>query len=193
MGTPNFYNKNASKHFIIQGEWEDEEGNTHQWDSWEWDNQRTEIALGLKRSHGYDLLSKKYDNDRNFGGQFLAEKSASKYVGDASFIVCIKPIIRSGYYAHANLDYEIELHTGQLTLDYLEEGYDTIRDEVYDEILWYTDNVGLAKIHTPHVMLWIETVVSNLIDELEGFFTTVSEGYIRTAVASNGEAFYEKA
>lgn len=104
MGTANFYNKNASKYFII--ETDDEENDDLDFVIDDIKNSFEELANNSKRDVYFGKID--FDNNRNFSGQALCSYSDSFTFCNSNLEVNIIPIIRSGYYTGANLDYDID-------------------------------------------------------------------------------------
>ncbi len=184
MGTANFYNKNASKYFIIENNSGDEEEN-------DFDDTLDLTIDGLKESFQELANESKrdvyfgkidFDDNRNFSGQALCKYSDSFTFCNSNLEVSIIPIIRSGYYTGANLDYDIEFK-----IDYDE--YTEI-SEVINHIREYGSNV--FKLNIGNCEKRLNELESNMINEVEKVFADFTEQYQCIGRFSNGEALYEK-
>lgn len=166
MGTANFYNKNASHTFVRELETE-----------FDYDMFKEDIYHTFKHHNYHVFNGKNYrrpESDlRSFPSIIVASKSKYKIYNDVELIITINVILRSGYYQHANLDWELAKELPVLS-DY-----------------YY--NIGLAKIHEPYAELWAENAENELIEETEKIFKDLTEPYNVSARFSNGEAFYTKA
>ena len=177
MSTPNFMNVNASKYFVLEIE-----------DDFEFDIQK-ECLQGYLSEHGYTEENGHPNNDnRSYPSVMVASKSIEKTIADNPIEVSINVVIRSGYYAHVNLDWEIQIETGT----------DNFCDEIPEE-KWiaeefeYDFSVGFSKIQSKNVMNFIHKSIEELVEETENHLSKLTETYVRTALFSNGEAIYEKA
>ena len=99
MGTSNFYNKNAKDIYaVLMNEYENDE---HVYpDEWHCDDLIDNATYELE-SKGYDKVGE-WNNDRNFSGKILAEKTIYKSFGDVEVGFTIKAILRTGYYNGSN-------------------------------------------------------------------------------------------
>lgn len=178
MGTPNFMNKNASKHFVLEFE-----------DDIEFDIQKENFQDFLMEN-GFDVDdSTPQDDNRSYPSICIASKSIEKTIADNNIEVIIHVIIRSGYYAGVNLDWDIQIETDNSSF-YNE---DVTPDQVFDDFIDLQFSEGFAKIQSKNVVKWIYKTIPTLIEEVETIYENVSETYNRVAVFSNGEAIYEKA
>jgi len=96
MSAQNFYNKNASKIYAFEAEedyeYEDVKSNMF----YEVEKQAKEKKIDFYKLN-------KCDNDRNYGGvQFFELIVADKYI--------LTGVVRSGYYAGGNFDFELEAY-----------------------------------------------------------------------------------
>ena len=183
MGTSNFYNKNAKDIYaVLMNEYENDE---HVYpDEWQCDDLIDNTTCELE-SKGYYKVGKR-DNDRNFSGLILAEKTISKSFGDVEVGFTIKAFLRSGYYDGANLDWEI--------YDYNNEEYDW--DKITDSIEYYIEdsydmNRGMQKIQLEHAKNWMRYEVEKEINILENFYQEICQHKLGVAARfSNGETIY---
>lgn len=91
MSAPNFYNANASKIFMISCD-----------DEFSYQDTKDNVLDELE-SLGWEPIDQ-WDSERNYPGCIFSEKSKKASIGKFWVDVTVKAIIRSGYYANANLD-----------------------------------------------------------------------------------------
>ena len=146
MSTANFVKKNASKYYAVETEE---------------DYQYGDLVMNLQT----EFKSEKdlWDSDRNYGGHIIAqvEKEFGKWAVEFDII------IRSGYYAGVNLDWECRII------------------DVEERTENYLGEIKLPK----RIQSWID----NRIKKIEKVFADYSTPLICTARFSNGEAMYAKA
>lgn len=194
MGAPNFCVRNASEHFIVQ--YPEDENPFFREDFI--DNLKYEINQAFKDCL-VDVDWSIDDMERSYPAeQFcLIRSGITGYKQD--YAVLLKPVIRSGYYDHAVLDWECvyenpegdeyeydlkrEEHRGYL--------YPGILENLEEDLAVDYDNRGLGKIHAPHLLAKLEKKQKALVERLENIFKEHTERYRCVGVASNGEAFYE--
>ncbi len=179
MGTANFYSK-ASKVYVLECEEDCED--------FFFDDAKLNAKSEL-RAIGYHIEDRdKYDGNRNFSGIILGHKYETKTYGGVEFGWKVTAYIRSGYYAHANLDYEIEA-----VIDGSDSGSDSVEiTEVIKELQYSLNNNGLAAIIAPKVERYLDTWREQLLSEVDEIFTQQTTPVVRVATFSNGEAVYEK-
>lgn len=177
MSTPNFANNNASKYFVLEIE-----------DDFEYDMQK-ECIQDYLSEHGYEQMdSRPHNENRSYPAVIIAQKSMEKSFGDYTIEVIISVLIRSGYYAGVNLDWEIEIATP----------YDNFHDEIPEKD-WIIDEFeneeysrGFGTIQSKNVLNFIDKAIIKLSEETEEHLGKLTETYVRTALFSNGEAMYQK-
>lgn len=114
MGAPNFALRNAKRYFIIE---EPEDA-----DYWFWNDAKEDLT-NMARERGFEWLEndewkkqieRKSDICRDYCAEalpvFTEEEFMDRY--DNTWNVTLVPLVRSGYYAHACLDYYIKLNAG---------------------------------------------------------------------------------
>lgn len=179
MGTANFLNKNASSVFIVAIEPED---------SFMAEETAALIATDLEQRLGYDDvvdfdLSPQEDY-RNFPARVLGTKVVSESINGVDAQVTIRCIMRGGYYAHANLDYEIDVsvETGEYTFEHpgLHEYRSTCK-------LYNISILGSIE----EAYKWVDSKVIELTEELEAYYREVSQECRSIGPFSNGEVIYE--
>lgn len=159
-------------------------------ESWEWDELEENLRDILSELEGFEDINRK-DHSRNYADTFLGSVSKSKSWGDAEFTVSILPVMTSAYYEGATLDFKIEITTVNDTYDYNEESIGDILFNGFDDYYIYL-NRGLASIFKKYAEVWIEETVTELSEEVEKVFETVSSHKLKNLGSfSNGEAVYE--
>ena len=178
MGTPNFMNKNASKHFVLEIE-----------DDFEYDMQK-ECLQEILGEEGFneENFTPQEDN-RSYPSICIASKSIDRVIAGNDIRVTILAIVRSGYYAAINLDWDIQIETD--CCSYYNENVEA--DQIEGDFCDLGYSEGFAKIQSKNVVNWIDKTIPTMIEELEAIYERVSEKYNCVAVFSNGEAIYEKA
>lgn len=170
MGTSNFHNVNASKIYAC--------------------------SIGENDSRFYDFEELKeqviymLENNKNYFEGFDVKDShelrsyPSNVVGSLSktknnLRVTISAVIRSGYYAGANLDWIIEY----------EENGDSFEKlpELVQFVLKCNEKVKKSDIK------WLETTGEKLIKQMESIFAKISDPLVVAARFSNGETMYARA
>ena len=174
MSTRNFYNKNASYIYMVKSE-----------DEWSQYNICESVCERLK-SKGWEPSG---GYDRKADGEIFAEKTVRVRIGRYCYVnVCMLAIIRSGYFADANLEWTLEIDGKS----YDKGEYDEV--EAYDTLLdWFCPNTGFCKIQTKNLLRKINKAIDEMADELESVYEECSEPLVCIGVFSNGEALYQKA
>lgn len=154
MSAPNFYKKNASKYFVIE-----DRGQFYSLDS-------IVDYLMPDLSKARYTLSDGTTNDRNYPGIYVAEKVLTFW---DCWTLTVNVILRSGYYAHDNLDWEIFVE----------------RDSY--------NNYGVGDHEDFDLPRTIQNAVNNEVERLEKIFAKLSTVYTLKGIFSNGEAIYDPA
>ena len=202
MGTNNFYYRNTSKAFVICENYEqpvlDDDGNetdettTVCPESWECEDELENITSSLKEQkgkfeyHKYTDLRSEHEN-RNFPSTYIGTLYTTKNYGDIQCEVEINCFARSGYYEAACLDYETKI-----TVDN-ESFYDETPD-MLDIFLSCSPkfNNGMLKIQGGNCEKWCDKTQSEMKEQIEKVFESVSNTYRKVGSFSNGETIYEK-
>lgn len=174
MSAPNFYNANASKIFMVSCD-----------DEFSYDDAKDNVFYDLK-SLGWNRIDK-WDGERNYSGCMFSEKSKRVSIGKFWVDVTVRAIIRSGYFADANFDWDIEIDGTEYDLECYDES------EALDSLessYEYWDNPGFCKIQAKNLVKKVEKAVSELSEELESVYDKYTEKLIRIGIFSNGEAIY---
>jgi hypothetical protein len=172
MATANFYNKNASKIFAAEIE-----------EEWDYRDLVDNIQYALEDWSDEDKPS----SDRE--GTVIAEKTLRGAYAGCDVSVTVRAVVRSGYYAGVNVDWEVEYAVGHHSdEEMLEEYY--ISDEI-ENYGW--TNRGMAVMQAPNVTKFWERSVKALSGELEDKLTEYTTPLVVTARFSNGETMYAHA
>jgi hypothetical protein len=174
MATSNFYNKNASKIFASEIE-----------NEFDYDDLIDNVSYDIQDKHNsYYVTNKKYIDNGRYLKYSLVESVS--YKDDTLIEVFINPIIRSGYYSGANLDYEYEYYFEG------EEVYDPADIQDYLEYrLGYSEKKA-TKISDSRFKR-LERIKNKLSKQLENIYESHTTPLVVTARFSNGETIYSKA
>lgn len=174
MSTRNFCNKNASRIYALKAE-----------DEWCYYDVCESIRERLKSkswepSGGYD---------RKADGERIAEKTVEIRIGRHFFVdVRMIAVIRSGYFADANLDWTLEIDGKS----YDKGEYDDV--EAYDTLMdWFYPNTGFCKMQENNLQRKVNEAIGEMAYELESVYAECSEPLVCVGVFGNGEALYERA
>ena len=196
MSTPNFYKKDASLYYVFCPEpytGEDEDGNeiTIEPDENDYDCFIENTIEHLHEALGKDFSENskpEYTDDRNYGGRYLGMYDVQKDYAGISCEVILNPLVRSAYYQGCNLDFEIRIIVGNTEFDELPEVFD-----ILDEMRYSSDqNSGICAMTAPKAWTWLDNTLDAMKTKLEKVFAECTETYRCVAVASNGQAMYEK-
>lgn len=182
MGTANFYSKNATHIFAAELA-----------DEWAWNDLCTNLQMSLS-----DLADKGYryfDEDGNHKeqGKIVSEiHTETKSFGGIEFSLRLEVVVRSGYYAGANLDWELYVDHSHDCEEWDEVEVDEIFEEAYPE----TDcpeEQELIETNVPLAESWLQQEKDKLVTEVEKIFRWYATPLGVVGRGSNGVAFYEKA
>ena len=124
---------------------------------------------------------------RSYPSTALADVQSSKEFGDVYCEVKVICFMTSGYYEGATLDWKVEYCDGS-------DWFDSADDIAFETGCNTEMNAGLAKIQTANAQTWAENKVNEMVERIEAIYAQHSEHQLKCiGVASNGEAFYEKA
>jgi len=198
MGAPNFALRNAKRYFIIE---EPEDA-----DYWFWNDAKEDITNIAVDKHGFqwlenDDLRKEIERGDSLSRSYCAE-TLQCYVEQEykdklgnTWRAMLVPMLRSGYYTGAWLDFYISLHSP-------DETYTLIGQDVYE-----TKYVGAfvedycewdsqyGDYYTTDDMVTIGLQLTRLVEQLESTFYEWAEDcgideYAKVWQGSNGEAGY---
>ena len=150
MATSNFHNVNASHIFAVELQ-----------DEWEYDDLVSNLGFELDTHADYSIYGKSDPHElRSFPSKSLGSFSNSFSIGDDEVEVYVTPVIRSGYYEGANLDWHVRYYVNGS------------EDESYES----------------HPR--IQTLVDTYVDYIEKIYSQYSQPLGVTARFSNGETIY---
>lgn len=180
MSAPNFYAK-SGKYFAIEIESED---------GYEIDDAIENITAefeAIKRPKIYTEQVDEHDGDRNYPGRAFLKLGLVNEREDIQTTAAL--VVRSGYYAHANIDIDVQVYDGY-SGDHIEPDELTV-DDVKSILQGYHDRTVTDK-QAAATLRRIQrdcATLDNLAGQLLKEYTTP---LIRTALFSNGEAIYER-
>jgi len=174
MATSNFYNENASRIFAAEIE--------EEWDY-------TDLIEGLE--YRLDELEESFCSGR--AGNWIENNSkvldyslnkSFDYKDGTSVECVIHPIIRSGYYSGANLDWVYEFYIDGSEVETPQD----IKDYLID-----FENYSLCKAHKVSESRFrrLENIKEFLTQKLEKIYADYTTPLIVVARFSNGETLYE--
>ena len=185
MSTANFYIKNAYGYYIVS----DHDG----------DDTKTVLENIQENGKwdGWDVVNK-WNRPGGWDEKTILSRSHMVYVVSG---FCqsmeIEIVFRPGYYASGVLDWDLHVdwYIGSLT-DYKDEDEfaDAIVESARLDLLDQGWNDGLWAIHKGRIREAIQKGIRDAIERAEDFCKSNSVAKLRClGVASNGEAFYERA
>jgi hypothetical protein len=196
MGAPNFGRGNASKiytmffpteEFVLNEDGEEtEELEYIHPELDEIEEGIADIKWQLKELH---YGSHSGSDRRNDGETFLVNLKQYKNYGDLEAYVEIYCFLEHGYHEGARLDWRINLGFNNSDFD------DEIDlSQIQDEYGYSSDlSVGLQKILSPKVLVWLEKTKQEMIEKVEDVYDEVSGLKLKLdGVFSNGEAIYSE-
>lgn len=185
MSTPNFYNKNAD--FIYACEFTDDFAYD---DLLEYLRQSFRSAASnpkVKPIADFEEAQDTWEPDynRSYPVRIIAwVSSETRRYQHCEVFLSANIIVRSGYYAGANLDYEIAFHI---------DGTEYQEDDL-DEVCLYSELPGTRRAYQLALAKkWFDRMYGRFTDAIEEVFAGFSTPLRLVARASNGEAIYEKA
>lgn len=172
MATSNFHNVNASNIFACSLETE-----------FDYEDLKDNLNYEFKNNPDWYDGNKSDPNElRSFPSHVLGSLTKDFSYKDFSLEVWVSPVIRSGYYAGANLDWNAH---------YFIDGDEIEIDNVEVE-LGYLNNFTPAKIkrYAPLILKKAEKLRDELVSVTEEIFSNYSDKLGVTARFSNGETLY---
>lgn len=188
MSTANFYTKNTGYTYACDIE-----------DDFAYDDLIEELRFAFRsvaedpRQKAIACFEEVYDTWessglRSYPGRVIAwVESERKSYRDFDAFLSAHIIVRSGYYAGANLDYDLRfLLDGEEISEELEE------DDI-DEVCLCSELPGTRRAYRLALARkWFDRACGPFTDAIEAIFTRYSTPLRLAARLSNGEAFYEK-
>lgn len=212
MGTCNFSVTNAQSIYAILSTYECEDENcnvTEQYkDEFDWSCDTENIQYHGEESGLFPFSSDKWNRALNgrevCGSEGKWEtygKKGTAWTTETQIESVI--VLRSGYYEHANLDYDINI-TDCKGNEYLLSDYDDLGDllddylsNLEDIVEWYGYdhgwNVGTFKMHRKNIDKWLTNRILAEIEKCEQFCKEMCEVELGVAARfSNGETWYTR-
>jgi len=184
MSTVNFDDRDASKIFVCELE-----------NEFDYDDAISNIQSALEEKFKDSYLEKDHhDRDsrelRSYPSRMIAEISGQGkfyYVLQEDIFPVLDIVAIGGYYEHMNIDYNIKFNVAGYTVESL--------DEIDAQYLMY--GTDLSEKQALRYVEWskkfLQKALETLRDEVEEIFEQYTTPIRCVAVASNGEAFYERA
>lgn len=193
MGTSNFYRKNTSKVWSVQTSYFDEELNEQTQDEFIWEDTRDNVSSSLeviakqkKRSY-YEDNSLKVNDLRSFPSTSIGKYCDYFQFCNTEFKVELIPHTTSGYYEGFNLDFDIQFSAVGIYGD-----YDNLQDFIADVKEFLLEENKALRMNLGNLQRRLETLLSEMIDEVESVFEMYSTPLEEFAKFSNGETIYKK-
>ena len=192
MGTSNFYRKNTSKVWSIETSYFDEELKEQTQDEFIWEDTRSNVSSSLeviakqKRRSYYEDDSLKVNDLRSFPSTSIGEYCDYFQFCNTEFKVELIPHTTSGYYEGFNLDFEIQFSTIGIYGD-----YDNLQDFLSDVKEFLFEENKALRMNLGNLQRRLETLLSEMIDEVESVFEMYSTPLEEFAKFSNGETIYK--
>jgi len=175
MSTSNFHNVNASRIFACELA-----------DEFDYEDLVENLQAALADlPNDYSFSGHDPHELRSYPSRVITGLALSKSYQDFSVDLELSIIIRSGYYAGCNLDWD---------LVYKIEGEPVFETEFYEPIRDYTDcSEQMALYKSEFARKWAEKTERELIRQVEAIFRQFSTPLRVAARFSNGETIYEEA
>jgi hypothetical protein len=205
MGTNNFYKKNAKNYYIIEDDYNDYNDYYNDYDN-HYDNFKEVLNDTLKQQFkdNYYKHKETISFSKPYSGSELGEIEVLninhgnflRYNGYYELLININPVIRSGYYEGANLDFNINFELYCEDKDGKDISFnndDFIIDTTYEEkILILTKTIENNIKYNKRLIKKINKEFYNAIDKLEKIYSKLSTPMIKAGGFSDGTAIYEK-
>ena len=192
MGTSNFYRKNTSKVWSIETSYFDEELKEQTQDEFIWEDTRSNVSSSLeviakqKRRSYYEDDSLKVNDLRSFPSTSIGESCDYFQFCNTEFKVELIPHTTSGYYEGFNLDFDINLSVSEIC-----GKYDNMKDLLSDVKEFLFEENKALRMNLGNLQRRLETLLSEMIDEVESVFEMYSTPLEEFAKFSNGETIYK--
>lgn len=176
MSTPNFYSKAGTVYAL---DFSDDDG--------EYDadvvieDVTTAVIEDLKAAGLSVTTADDSDGERSYPGRIFAEVESKKSRDDVYCTAGL--VIRSGYYADANLDYEIQVYDAGYSGEYCELG------ELDAEFVSEALEISIKK--AAPIVKQLQRDAAELESKIIAAYTEYTQPLRRVAIFSNGEAIYE--
>lgn len=198
MGATNFALRNAKRYFIIE---EPEDA-----DYWFWNDAKEDITNIAVNKHGFQYVEndewpKKIAGKSSIGNDYctsalpcyIEESFFDKY--DNEWRATIVPLVRSGYYQHACLDFFIELNMGNWEDLDNEDAYnaETLKSVIADYLAYQRDirDEDVQAGEGTELLKNIDEIIANVTNKFYAWAEdTGIDEYAKAWQGSNGEAGY---
>ena len=174
MATSNFHNVNASHIFACSIE-----------NEWDYEDLIGNVDSELGSVKGYSTYTKSDPNElRSFPSRSICSIERSFNYNDFSLDVVVTAVVRSGYYEGCNLDWHV-----WYGIDGNEVDIDNIEYE-----LSYNDNLTDVEVKAYSLLVKskAESLLNEIVTDVETVFGNYTDKYGVTAQFSNGETIYHK-
>ena len=174
MATSNFHNVNATHIFACLLE-----------DEWAYDDLKENLFYEFKKLNGFSDYTKSDPNElRSYPSHSICSVERDFSYDNFTLNVIVTPVIRSAYYEGCNLDWHVwyGIDGNEIDIDDLE----------YQ--LSYIDNLTPSEVKAYSLLAEqkAETLLNEIVTDVEKVFDKYSEKYGVTARFSNGETIYHK-
>lgn len=193
MGTSNFYRKNTSKVWSVETSYYDEGLNEEIEDECIWQDTRDNVSSSLekiskeKRRSYYEDNSLKVNDLRSFPSTSIGKYCDYFQFCNTEFKVELIPHTSSGYYEGFNLDFDINFSAVGIYGD-----YDNLQDFMADVKEFLLEDNKALRMNMNNLQKRLETLLSEMIDEVESVFEMSSTPLEEFAKFDNGETIYIK-
>lgn len=180
MSAPNFYTKNADGIYAIM-------------DANEW------TAYNLRRNATWDDWNEEKGWDKTNDAERICSRRVYKFLSGIFVDLEVRIYMRPGYYEWAVLDYDIFYSYYNNTLTECRGDIDEFADEIAIDIeddlkLNHGYNAGLIAINHNKIRKVVEETIGTAREYAEDFCKAYADELLTcVAIASNGEAFYQRA
>jgi len=192
MGTSNYYNKNASKIWSVETSYYDEDLNEEIEYECVWEDTRSNVSSGLeeiakqkKRSY-YEDSNLDVKQLHSFPSTSIGEYSDYIEFCNTEFKVVLIPHTTSGYYEGFNLDFDFNILVSGIY-----GKYENIADFLSDVKEFLLEENKALRMNLGNLQKRLESLLSEMIDEVESVFEMYSTSLEEFAKFSNGETIYK--
>jgi len=174
MATSNFHNVNATHIFACSLE-----------NEWDYEDLIGNVDSELGSIKGYSTYTKSDPNElRSYPSRSICSIERDFNYNNFSLNVIVTPVVRSGYYEGCNLDWHVwyGIDGNEIDIDDLE----------YE--LSYIDNLTPSEVKAYSLLAKqkAETLLNEIVTDVEKVFGNYTDKYGVTAQFSNGETIYHK-
>jgi len=185
MGTSNFHNENATRIYADECDYEGA-----------YEDLVSNVRYSLQAKDEAKTIQFTFDDDISLDSElrsFPARSIGTVYENfsflNADINVELIPLVRSGYYEGANLDYEVSFILEGENFESITDLISAIQDYPED----YDTTPGLIAIHSNNLQNRLEKSFNTLVEETEATFAELTIPLIRLGGLSDGTSVYEAA